>query len=104
MGWTAHQQVVNIEFYVTCADIKIESTAGPTMPSPMVAIAGIEHLPSSASSYRNPYNGEFGDQWLVGPNVASFSPCNAGSAGCIGAGMGASSTSATSMISSTTGG
>merc|ERR1712217_225736 len=102
--WTAHQQVSDIEFYVQCADIKIESTAGPTMPSPMVAIAGIGHLPSDASSYRNPYNGEFGDQWLIGPNVASFSPCNAGSAGCIGAGGGASSTTASSMISSTTGG
>jgi len=82
--WTAHQQVVNIEFYVQCADIRIISNAGPTKPNPVVAISGIEHLPPSASSYRNPYNGQFGDEWLVGPEIASFSLCNAASSGCIG--------------------
>lgn len=56
--WTAHQQVVDIEFYVQCADVKISSTAGPMLPSPITAISGIEHLPQDASGYRKAYNGQ----------------------------------------------
>merc|ERR1712050_725849 len=51
----------------------------------MIAISGIEHLPSSISKYRKVYNGEFGDAYLVGPSIATFSPCIAGSSGCVGA-------------------
>ncbi|CAK9090380.1 unnamed protein product [Durusdinium trenchii] len=66
--WTAHQQVVDIEFYVQCADVKITSTAGPTLPSPITAIAGIEHLPQDASGYRKVYNGQGPEeQYLIGP-------------------------------------
>ena len=52
-------------FYVQCADVKISSSAGPTKPSPVVAISGIEHLPAEASAYRNVYNGQ-GPEEAVG--------------------------------------
>ena len=51
-------KVVDIEFYVQCADVKISSTAGPMLPSPITAISGIEHLPQDASGYRKAYNGQ----------------------------------------------
>mmetsp|Transcript_48021 Transcript_48021/g.89916 ORF Transcript_48021/g.89916 Transcript_48021/m.89916 type:complete len:640 (+) Transcript_48021:77-1996(+) len=83
--WTGHQQVVNIEFYVQCADIKISSSASPTLPSPITAISGIEHLPASADGYRKVYNGEGpSEQYLVGPAVATFTPCDANTPGCLG--------------------
>jgi len=83
--WTAHQQVSNIEFYVQCADIAISSSAPPVRPSPMVAISGVEHLPSSAEAYRQVYQGQGPEeQYLVGPTVATYTPCDVGSAGCIG--------------------
>lgn len=50
--WTAHQQVNNIEYYVSCADVRIASDAPPTRPEPTVAIAGFEHLPAEPSAYR----------------------------------------------------
>lgn len=82
--WTAHQQVVDIEFYVQCADVKITSTAGPTLPSPITAIAGIEHLPQDASGYRKVYNGQGPEeQYLIGPAVATYSICSIGAPGCI---------------------
>ena len=82
--WTAHQQVVDIEFYVQCADVKITSSAGPTLPSPTTAIAGIEHLPQDASGYRKVYNGQGPEQqYLVGPPVATYSICSIGAPGCI---------------------
>merc|ERR1712187_673198 len=112
--WTAHQQVSNIEFYVQCADIKIVSNAGPTKPSTVVAITGLQHLPSTAAGYRKVYNGEFGDQYLLAPAIATFSSCVAGSAGCIsgsstagsgngggGAGNGGSVTSTTARTGTT---
>lgn len=87
--WTAHQQVTNIEFYVQCADVTIQSGAPPTKPSPMTAIAGIEHLPSDAKEYRKVYQNEGPEErFLVGPDVATFSSCSANSAGCIGNGDG----------------
>jgi len=85
--WTAHQQVSNIEFYVTCADIAISSSAPSVRPSPMVAISGVEHLPSSAEAYRQAYQGQDPEEnYLVGPAVATYTPCvpwGPGSAGCI---------------------
>lgn len=82
--WTAHQQVVDIEFYVQCADVKIISNAGPMLPSPITAIAGIEHLPQDASGYRKVYNGQGPEQqYLVGPAVATYSVCSIGAPGCI---------------------
>jgi len=87
--WTAHQQVVDIEFYVQCADVKIESVAVSTRPSPLTAIAGIEHLPSNADAYRKVYNGQGPEQqFLVGPAVATYSVCKLGEPGCIGNGVG----------------
>eukprot|EP00437_Effrenium_voratum_P067687 CAMPEP_0181509740 /NCGR_PEP_ID=MMETSP1110-20121109/60504_1 /TAXON_ID=174948 /ORGANISM="Symbiodinium sp., Strain CCMP421" /LENGTH=371 /DNA_ID=CAMNT_0023639315 /DNA_START=11 /DNA_END=1125 /DNA_ORIENTATION=- len=71
--WTAHQQVSDIEFYVQCADVIIRSTAGNHLPSPVVAISGIEHLPQAADGYRKAYQGEGPEeQYLVGPAVATF--------------------------------
>merc|ERR1712176_815928 len=88
--WTAHQQVSNIEFYTQCADVTILSDKPPTVPYPMTAISGIEHLPSDAGAYRDVYPGpnqELPDeQYLVGPAIATYSACNAGSTGCIGNG------------------
>ena len=94
--WTAHQQVVDIEFYVQCADVKISSTAGPMLPSPITAISGIEHLPQDASGYRKAYNGQGPEeQYLVGPSIATYSACTAGTAGCISS-VGATPVEATS--------
>merc|ERR1711920_294769 len=86
--WTAHQQVSNIEFYTQCADVTILSDKPPTVPYPMTAISGIEHLPSDAGAYRDVYNGQElpDEQYLVGPAIATYSSCNAGSTGCIGNG------------------
>ncbi|CAJ1418029.1 unnamed protein product [Effrenium voratum] len=82
--WTAHQQVSDIEFYVQCADVIIRSTAGNHLPSPVVAISGIEHLPQAADGYRKAYQGEGPEeQYLVGPAVATFSPCSADTPGCL---------------------
>lgn len=85
--WTGHQQVVDIEFYVQCADVQITSSATPVIPSPLTAIAGIEHLPQDASGYRQVYSGQGpAEQYLVGPAIASYTPCSAGTPGCIGSG------------------
>lgn len=83
--WTGHQQVVDIEFYVQCADVQITSSATPVIPNPVTAIAGIEHLPQDASGYRQVYSGQGpSEQYLVGPAIASYTPCSAGTPGCIG--------------------
>merc|ERR1712186_55656 len=86
--WTAHQQVSNIEFYTQCADVTILSDAPPTVPNPMTAISGIEHLPSDADAYRDPYcSCELPhEDYLVGPALATYSACGVGSTGCIGNG------------------
>lgn len=72
------QQVSNVEFYTLCADVRIVGTSqSPTEAlmhiSPLVTISGTEHLPADASAYRKAYDGEFGDQYLVGPAVATYS-------------------------------
>lgn len=86
--WTAHQQVNDIEFYVQCADVKITSSAAPVLPAPITAIAGIEHLPSSADAYRKVYSGQGPeDQYLVGPAIATYSSCDATTPGCLGLGL-----------------
>ncbi|CAE7478429.1 CIPK11 [Symbiodinium natans] len=101
--WTGHQQVVNIEFYVQCADIQIASSAPPVLPSPVTAIAGIEHLPSGADSYRKVYNGQGPDeQYLVGPAVATYSSCDVSTAGCLGLGVVPISSTSPSAATSTT--
>lgn len=82
--WTSHQQVVNIEFYVNCADIRIQSNAGPTKPTPMTAISGIQHLPAAASAYRQAYNSQPAESMLVGPALATYTACAAGTPGCVG--------------------
>jgi len=92
--WTGHQQVVNIEFYVQCADIKIASSAQPVLPSPVTPISGIEHLPQGADGYRKVYNGQGPEeQYLVGPAIATYSSCDANTPGCLGLGVAAISTS-----------
>ncbi|CAE7229448.1 IREH1 [Symbiodinium sp. CCMP2592] len=86
--WTGHQQVVNIEFYVQCADIKITSSAQPVLPSPVTPISGIEHLPQGAEGYRKVYNGQGPEeQYLVGPAIATYSSCDANTPGCLGLGI-----------------
>ena len=75
--WLSVQQVTNIEFYVGCADIKVVGTTQAPADflarvSPLVAIRGTEHLPSDASAYRKAYNGEYGQEYLVGPAVATY--------------------------------
>jgi len=86
--WTGHQQVVNIEFYVQCADIKITSSAQPVVPSPVTPISGIEHLPQGAEGYRKVYNGQGPEeQYLVGPAIATYGSCDANTPGCLGLGI-----------------
>lgn len=71
--WLAVQQVTNVEFYVSCSDIKVESVVqniAEEIAHPRVWIDGIGHLPDTASSYRKAYDGEFGYEYLVGPAVA----------------------------------
>ena len=56
--WTAVQQVSNIEFYVTCADVKVVGTAEAPDSSflakvtPLSAFTGTSHLPADAGAYR----------------------------------------------------
>eukprot|EP00931_Biecheleriopsis_adriatica_P097849 TRINITY_DN716_c0_g1_i1.p1 TRINITY_DN716_c0_g1~~TRINITY_DN716_c0_g1_i1.p1 ORF type:complete len:542 (-),score=81.35 TRINITY_DN716_c0_g1_i1:43-1599(-) len=101
--WTAHQQVSNIEFYVQCADIKIVSNAPPTRPSPMTEINGIQHLPSDASKYRQVYANQGPEEkYLVGPAVATYSTCVAGSPGCVGDGSSPPQTTPTPTPTPTT--
>lgn len=100
--WTGHQQVVDIEFYVQCADVQITSSATPVIPRPMTAISGIEHLPQDASGYRQVYSGQGpSEQYLVGPAIASYTPCSAGTPGCLGAsGVTGSATTAAATAAS----
>mmetsp|Transcript_53981 Transcript_53981/g.155834 ORF Transcript_53981/g.155834 Transcript_53981/m.155834 type:complete len:765 (-) Transcript_53981:138-2432(-) len=83
--WTAHQQVKNIEYYLSCADVRIASRAPPTRPEPMVEIAGVEHLPADPGAYRKVYSDEGPEErYLVGPAIATYSLCDSGSEGCVG--------------------
>ena len=56
--WTSVQQVTNIEFYVTCADVKVMGTAEVPDSSflakvtPVTAFTGTSHLPADAGAYR----------------------------------------------------
>ena len=56
--WTAVQQVNNIEFYVSCADVKIVGTAEAPDSSflakvmPLSTFTGTSHLPADAGAYR----------------------------------------------------
>ena len=79
--WMAVQQVVNVEFYTTCADVKIVGTTESTADflskvSPVVTFSGTDHLPADADAYRKAYNGEFvaslDSEFLVGPAVATY--------------------------------
>lgn len=76
-----------VEFYVACHDVQIDSTAGPGRPEPLVTIASpdpVGHLSSVASDYRDlslPISTRAGN--MVGPDVATWSPCVVGTNGCI---------------------
>ena len=56
--WTSVQQVANIEFYVTCADVEVMGTAEVPDSSflakvtPVTAFTGTSHLPADAGAYR----------------------------------------------------
>ena len=87
--WSAHHVVVNgqVEFYVACHDVNIESTAGPGRPDPLITIASpnpVGHLSNVASDYRDlstPYSYRPGN--MVGPSVASWTDCEVGTYACI---------------------
>lgn len=81
--WTGHHQVTSIEFYAQCADIKIQSTAASTLPSPTVAISGVEHLPRTIDGYRRVFDVGPSEAALFGPAVATYTTCQAGSSGCL---------------------
>ena len=84
--WTAVQQVTNIEFYVTCADVKVMGTAEVPDSSflakvtPVTAFTGTSHLPADAGAYRkvtatlepNPNLGAVGPTDLLTPRVRPY--------------------------------
>ena len=76
--WYSVQQVVDIEFFVSCVDVRIAGTneahaSAIAKIAPTVAIAGAtDHLPSDIAAYRKAYDGEFGPSYLVGPSVATY--------------------------------
>lgn len=58
--WLSTQQTTNVEFYVTCADVSVNSTGASgsvheilAVVEPLVTISGVEHLPQDASAYRD---------------------------------------------------
>ena len=81
--WTSVQQVTNIEFYVTCADVEVMGTAEVPDSSflakvtPVTAFTGTSHLPADAGAYRkvtatlepNPNLGALGPTDLLTPHV-----------------------------------
>ena len=77
--WYSVQQVVDIEFFVSCVDVHISGTSetyesAVAKISPTVAIAGAtDHLPSDVTAYRKAYDGEFGRSYLVSPSIATYS-------------------------------
>mmetsp|Transcript_34631 Transcript_34631/g.55362 ORF Transcript_34631/g.55362 Transcript_34631/m.55362 type:complete len:365 (+) Transcript_34631:98-1192(+) len=88
--WTAHHVVGidNVEYYAKCSDIKIISSAPPARPTPFVEIAPpgdpLAHLPKDASMYHNIYANPVtnaGNE--VGPRVATYSRCTAGTTDCL---------------------
>jgi len=75
--WLAVQQVTNVEFYVSCVDVRVDGPRAAdastlSQITGRVTIKGIEHLPQDASAYRKAYNNEFGLGYIVGPAVATF--------------------------------
>ena len=85
--WSAHHVVPlgQVEFYVACHDVTIQSAAGPGKPDPLVAIASpdpVGHLSRVASDYKD--SGTYGRAGnMVGPQVATWSNCEVGTQGCI---------------------
>ncbi|KAG8464401.1 hypothetical protein KFE25_003464 [Diacronema lutheri] len=85
--WISVQQVVDNEYFATCADVQVTGTAEPIRDfiakvSPIVSISSpFGHLPSTIDActpatigncYRRAYNGQFGTQYLLAPEVASY--------------------------------
>ena len=84
--WTSVQQVTNIEFYVTCADVKVMGTAEVPDSSflakvtPLSAFTGTSHLPADAGAYRKvtatlepyPNLGALGPTDLLTPHVRPY--------------------------------
>ena len=84
--WTSVQQVTNIEFYVTCADVKVMGTAEVPDSSflakvtPLSAFTGTSHLPADAGAYRkvtatlepHPNLGALGPTDLLTPHVRPY--------------------------------
>ena len=69
------QQVSNVEFYVTCADVRIVGSSAPPADvlrhvSPQVQITGTSHL--GRRSQESVHYGQYGQSYLVGPAVASY--------------------------------
>ena len=73
--WAAHHVVAlgQVEFYVSCNNVTIQSTAGPGKPEPLVTIAAsnpVGHLSNVASDYRDVgSSGRAGT--MIGPKVDS---------------------------------
>jgi len=85
--WVSYQQVVDNEYFVTCADVTIVGTAEAHSTflqrvSPIVSISSpFGHMPSTVdpctpatlgNCYRRAYNREFGPEYLLGPDVATY--------------------------------
>lgn len=85
--WASVQQVTDLEFFATCADVTISGTSEShesflSKVAPVTSISSpFDHLPSDASRctpetmgncYRRAYDGEFGVEYLAGPAVASY--------------------------------
>eukprot|EP00455_Lapot_gusevi_P019040 TRINITY_DN204_c0_g1_i3.p1 TRINITY_DN204_c0_g1~~TRINITY_DN204_c0_g1_i3.p1 ORF type:complete len:499 (+),score=197.23 TRINITY_DN204_c0_g1_i3:60-1499(+) len=66
-----------IEYYANCVDVKIVGVAGTSypLPSPTVAISGIEHLPNDPKKYRDAYGEwdpwvpQIGHKYVAGPSL-----------------------------------
>eukprot|EP00732_Lithocolla_globosa_P004079 Lithocolla_globosa_v1_NODE_3549_length_1640_cov_113.752681.p1 type:complete len:442 gc:universal NODE_3549_length_1640_cov_113.752681:1471-146(-) len=71
--WYSVQQVSNIEFYVQCTDVSVSSSSTSAIPAgDVVTISGIEHLSLDINDYRKAYDGQLGEEYLVGPSLASI--------------------------------
>ena len=75
--WYSVQQVTDIEFYTTCADVTVVGTADSVdtfygKAQPVVTVSGTSHLPTTADAYRKAYDGQVGAEYLVGPTVATY--------------------------------
>ena len=75
--WYSVQQVTDIEFYTTCADVTVVGTGDSVdtfygKAQPVVTVSGTSHLPTTADAYRKAYDGQVGAEYLVGPTVATY--------------------------------